>query len=89
MGTVFIVIGSAFIICCCGSGVFLGYIITNMSIMGQPMHQFLLGTDSVLIAWLAALALGIVLAIITGVPLVVGGNMYNKGKQALRTAKAI
>ena len=86
MGVFCIILGSILAAACCAGGVFLGYLMNNYNILGQLLYQFV-GLPNSLIAWLVGIGAGLVLALILGLPLIAGGNMYCKGVRALRKAR--
>ena len=88
MGVFCIILGTLLAVACCGGGVILGYVMDNYDFLGQPLYQFLT-FPSPLVAWVASIGIGLVLAVIIGLPLIAGGNMYCKGVKALRKAKKL
>ena len=90
MGVFCIILGTILAVACCAGGVILGYVMDNSIVMGQPAYQFflsILNIKSPLMSWVVCIGFGLVLALLIGVPLIAGGNMYCKGARALRKAK--
>lgn len=86
MGTFFVILGSILAAISCGIGALLGWYLQTGVLMGQPIYQFL-GLSSIAVGWAISLGIGLVLAVILGLPLIAGGMMYRKGQKALRKAR--